>query len=89
MPTEALARNALQDLNLQDEDLSDEYDFMDDVADGDRVSRRGPEGAQDPKLKYMKILQDVANRDVSEILIELDDLHAVRIALPFLKRFRC
>jgi DNA replication licensing factor MCM7 len=31
----------------------------------------------DPKLKYMRMLQNVADRKVSQVLIELDDLAAV------------
>ena len=31
----------------------------------------------DPKLKYMRMLQNVADRNLSQILIDLDDLAAV------------
>ncbi|KAI9751884.1 MAG: Mcm2-7 hexameric complex component [Candelina submexicana] len=73
--TEASATNALQDLNIDEDDLSDEYDFMDD-ADGDTGTRarRTAEKTRDPKRKYMALLQDVADRYKSEITIELDDL---------------
>lgn len=51
---------------------------MDDVANG---STRRPTGRgdrrQDPKKKYMAVLQDVADRYTSEITIELDDLDIV------------
>jgi DNA replication licensing factor MCM7 len=65
----------MQDLNIDDGDLSDEYDFMDDVEDGG-TSRRRTE--REPKLKYMNILQGVANRTIPAITIELDDLDVVR-----------
>jgi DNA replication licensing factor MCM7 len=71
----------LQDLNLDEDGLSDEYDFMDD-ADGDNAAQRTRRRERHPKLKYMKVLQDVADRKQSHILIELDDLEAVRSPPP-------
>jgi len=65
---------------LEEDGLSDEYDFMDDVEDGvsgHNTRRRQQDNS--PKLKYMKILQDVADRAKDQIVIELDDLHAVRV----------
>jgi len=76
--TESSATRALEDLNIDEDHLSDEYDFMDDVANG---STRLPAGKgdrrQDPKKKYMAMLQDVADRYTSEVMIELDDLDVV------------
>ncbi|MCJ1419022.1 Mcm2-7 hexameric complex component [Xylographa parallela] len=74
--SEASATNALQSLNIEEDNLSDEYDFMDDAADGavpTRSSQRR-DRERDPKKKYMEILQRVADRQTSEICIELDDL---------------
>ncbi|KAI9747517.1 MAG: Mcm2-7 hexameric complex component [Lichina confinis] len=69
----AAATSALQDLNIADEDhLSDEYDFMDDADGAEATRRRRTRG--DPKTKYMETLQGVADRTVSEVLVELDDL---------------
>ncbi len=48
---------------------------MDDVADEDRSRRR-------PKRKYMDMLQEVANRDRQNIVVELDDLQEVRSKIP-------
>ncbi|KAJ6012156.1 hypothetical protein N7522_002511 [Penicillium canescens] len=78
--SEAAATEALEDLNIDEGRTSDEYDFMDDADEtgaNTRVSRR-----REPKLKYMQILQDVANRDKSNILIELDDLAVFEKSLP-------
>ena len=53
---------------------------MDDVEDdapGNRSRRQQHDNS--PKLKYMKILQDVADRVKDQIVIELDDLHSVTI----------
>ena len=48
-------------------------DDTDDPAPGSQRTRPS-------KLKYMNVLQDVANRTKSEILIDLNDLEAVCIA---------
>lgn len=44
----------------------------DDSSDDNGQSRR-----INPKLKYMKTLQHVADRTVTQVLIELDDIEAV------------
>ena len=72
--SEAAATEALEDLNIDGNRTSDEYDFMDDVDEGAATRRR-----KEPKLKYMQILQDLANRDASNIVIELDDLEIVSL----------
>jgi hypothetical protein len=72
--SEAAATEALEDLNIDGNRTSDEYDFMDDVDEGAGARRR-----KEPKLKYMQILQDLANRDASNIVIELDDLEIVSL----------
>ncbi|KIW82908.1 hypothetical protein Z517_02151 [Fonsecaea pedrosoi CBS 271.37] len=63
------ATEAINNLNLDGDHTSDEYDFMDDLADEDdsRTRRR-------PKRKYMEMLQEVADRERQNIVIELDDL---------------
>jgi DNA replication licensing factor MCM7 len=74
--SEAAATEALEDLNIDGDRSSDEYDFMDDV-DDEGADTRGARRRREPKLKYMQILQDIANRDASNIVIELDDLDVV------------
>ena len=76
--SEAAATSALEDLNIDEDGLSDEYDFMDDAVDGSvaRPRQRGV-GSKASKEKYMEILQRVADRKESEICIELDDLDIV------------
>lgn len=76
--SEAAATEALEDLNI-DDGTSDEYDFMDDADETNGANTRGARRHREPKLKYMQILQDIANRDKSNILIELDDLSIVSI----------
>ena len=53
---------------------------MDDEAGGARQQRSGGQTAPKSKLKYMNLLQDVADRTVSNITIELDDLDQVRMS---------
>ncbi|KAJ5281715.1 DNA replication licensing factor MCM7 [Penicillium angulare] len=79
--SEAAATEALEDLNIDGNRTSDEYDFMDD-AEEDGAATRGARRRREPKLKYMQILQDVANRDVQHILIELDDVEVFERSLP-------
>ncbi len=70
------AAEAIDGLHLDGDHTSDEYDFMDDIEDGARSNSRGR-----PKRKYMDMLQEVADRERQNILIELDDLHEVRTLL--------
>ena len=77
--TEASATSALEGLNIDEDDLSSEYDFMEDVdvqAGTSRATQR-TSNSPEPKRKYMDILQKVADRQLAEICIELDDLDAV------------
>lgn len=74
--SEDLAAEAIDNLNLDEDHTSDEYDFMDDVANGDSTTTR-----RQKKRKYRDMLQDVANRECSNILVELDDLKEVRFTL--------
>ncbi|OQE42385.1 hypothetical protein PENCOP_c004G08071 [Penicillium coprophilum] len=80
--SEAAATEALEDLNIDDGQTSDEYDFMDDVDETTGANARGARRHREPKLKYMQILQDIANRDKSNILIELDDLSIFEKSMP-------
>jgi len=59
-------------LDLNDDDLDEEYDFLDESDEEANRTRR-----INPKLKYMRMLQKVADRTESQVLINLDDLAAV------------
>ena len=74
--SDQLAADALQDLNLDEDGLSDEYDFMDDVGNGKEPRQRDGQFSQ-PRKKYMDLLQKVANRQTNQVTIELDDLDNV------------
>ncbi|OQE31975.1 hypothetical protein PENSTE_c001G05423 [Penicillium steckii] len=80
--SEAAATEAMEDLNIDGNRTSDEYDFMDDVDDGEGAQTRGARRRREPKLKYMQILQDVSNRDSANVIIELDDLDVYEKSLP-------
>ena len=67
---------AVQDLNIDGDGTSDEYDFMDDVAGG-KDARRPNGQHKEARTKYMDMLQKVADRDLDEVTIELDDLDNV------------
>lgn len=77
--SEMAATEAMEELNIDGGGTSDEYDFMDDVEDEGRQTR-GTRRHREPKLKYMQVLQDIANREKSHILVELDDLEVVGIS---------
>jgi DNA replication licensing factor MCM7 len=69
------AAEQLEGLNLNGEGDGDEYDMVDDSDDpapGDAQRRHN-------KLKYMQLLQGVADRTQTEILIDLNDLEAVSL----------
>jgi len=74
--SEQLAADALQDLNIDEDGLSDEYDFMDDVTNEKERRRRTGHGTG-ARRKYMDMLQKVADRETSQITVELDDLDNV------------
>lgn len=66
------------DMNIDEDDFSDEYDFMDDEEEeGHDTRRQARTQAKTPKLKYMDLLQKVADRYEDEITIDLDDLAKV------------
>jgi DNA replication licensing factor MCM7 len=65
-------------MNIDEDDFSDEYDFMDDDDDeGQNARREARTQAKTPKLKYVELLQKVADRVEDEITIDLDDLAKV------------
>ncbi|KAI0017293.1 DNA replication licensing factor mcm7 [Xylariomycetidae sp. FL0641] len=67
--------HAIGQINIDEDDLSDEYDFMDDDDDEAHERRRREKAASKlPKYKYADMLQKLADRTIDEVLIELDDL---------------
>jgi DNA replication licensing factor MCM7 len=75
---EASITHALGGMNIDEDDLSDDYDFMDEDDDeGQNARRQTKAQAQVPKLKYLELLQKVSDRYEEEITIDLDDLEEV------------
>lgn len=64
-------------MNIDDDDLSDEYDFADSDEEAQNTRRAARKESSIQKLKYMDILQRIANREEDEVTIELDDLAEV------------
>lgn len=66
-------------MNIDEDDLSDEYDFMDEDDEGQDGRRKTRSQAQTktPKLKYMDLLHKIADRQEEEVTIDLDDIEAV------------
>jgi DNA replication licensing factor MCM7 len=70
--------SALDGMNIDEDDFSDEYDFMDeDDEEAQNTRRAARKEARRPKLKYMDLLQKIADRYEDEITIHLDDLAKV------------
>ncbi|CAG8976654.1 hypothetical protein HYALB_00002170 [Hymenoscyphus albidus] len=66
--------HALGGMNIDEDDLSDDYDFMDEDDEGQDERRRTRSHAKAPKLKYMDLLRKIADRQEEEITIDLDDV---------------
>ena len=65
-------------MSIDEDDFSDEYDFMDDdEEEGHNTRRQARTLAKKPKLKYAELLQQVADRYEDEITVDLDDLAEV------------
>jgi len=65
-------------MNIDEDDFSDEYDFMDDDdEEGQSARRTARKQTRQPKLKYKELLQKIADRYEEEITIDLDDLAKV------------
>ena len=79
---DAAATDAFQDLNIDGDGTSDEYDFMDDVAGG-KETRRPNGQPSEVRTKYMDMLQKVADRQLDQVTIELDDLDNVSLSWSY------
>ncbi|KAI5866553.1 DNA replication licensing factor mcm7 [Durotheca rogersii] len=66
--------HAIGQINIYEDDLSDEYDFMDQDDEAHEQRRREKASSKLPKHKYADIMQKLADRATDEVLIELDDL---------------
>lgn len=69
--------HALGGMNIEEEDLDDEYDFMDEDNEDEERRRQERADRKKPYHKYKDLMQQLANRDIDEVLIELDDIAQV------------
>lgn len=69
-------RTARRDLVEDDDEEAEEDDLADDVADLD-VDDDDEDGPPRSKAKYMKVLRRVANRQTTEVIVDLADLRKV------------
>ncbi|KAK4192780.1 DNA replication licensing factor mcm7 [Podospora australis] len=65
---------ALGNINIEEDDLSDDYDFMDEDDEQQQQRRRDQARRKQPHHKYRDMLQNLADRKTNEAVIELDDL---------------
>lgn len=71
--------HAIGQISINEDDLSDdEYDFMDEDDNAQQQRRRQKAARQQPKHKYAEMMQQLANREVDEVLVDLDDIVTVR-----------
>ncbi len=68
---------AMGNVTIDEDDLSDEYDFMDEDDETGEHRRQQKEQRRSPQHKYKQFLQELANRTADEIVIDLDDLATV------------
>ena len=75
-PEQSLA-TAMGEITIDEDDLSDEYDFMDEDEGAAAQRQQEKERRRKPQHKYKDMLQQLANREVDEMMIDLDDLASV------------
>ncbi|CAK7202363.1 DNA replication licensing factor MCM7 [Sporothrix eucalyptigena] len=66
--------HALGNINIDDDDLSDEYEFVDETDEAAERRAREKAARRAPQYKYRNLLQKLADRKVDEVTIDLDDL---------------
>mgnify|MGYP005989425809 CR=1 FL=1 len=64
-------------ITIDEDDLSDEYDFMDEDDESGERRRQEKEARRTPQHKYRLLLQKLADRTIDELTIDLDDVAAV------------
>ncbi|KAF7544440.1 hypothetical protein G7046_g9787 [Stylonectria norvegica] len=65
---------ALGNITIDEDDLSDEYDFMDDDEQAGNQRQQDKARRRIPQNKYKDMLQQLADREIIEAAIDLDDL---------------
>lgn len=73
--TSTEAAEQLENLNLNGDGESDEYDMVDD--EDDPAPGASQRRNRHNKAKYVQMLQDIADRTRTNILVDLNDLDTV------------
>lgn len=79
-PEQTIA-TALGNITIGEDELSDEYDFMDEDEEAGEQRRSDRERRKSPQNKYKDMLQLLADRTISEATIDLDDLALVKLLI--------
>lgn len=88
-PADSLT-HALGGMDIAEDELDDEYDFMDDDNDDEELQRQERADRKKPYHKYKDLMQQLADRKIDEVLVDLDDVAQVRKgALGALKPDKC
>ncbi len=69
-PQEMMTYN-LGNVTIDDDDLSDEYDFMDEDEQAEQRRAQDKVRKRAPRHKYKDMLQDIADRKINEVVIDL------------------
>ncbi|ROW11011.1 hypothetical protein VMCG_00894 [Cytospora schulzeri] len=72
-PADSLT-HALGGMDIAEDALDDEYDFMDDDNDEEELHRQERADRKKPYHKYKDLMQQLANRKIDEVLVDLDDV---------------
>lgn len=64
-------------ITIDEDELSDEDDFMDGDEQAEARRRQAKAQRRAPHHKYADMLQELANRTIGEVSIDLDDLATV------------
>jgi DNA replication licensing factor MCM7 len=72
---------ALGDITIGEDELEDEYDFMDDDEQANDRRREEREQRRQPRHIYKEMLQKLANRVQDTVVIDLDDLATVCLSI--------
>lgn len=74
--SESSATEAIEDLRIH---ADDDVDGDDAMEDDDEYGQQTTGRKREPKLKYMQVLQEAADRARNNVIIELDDLNTVSL----------
>lgn len=88
-PADSLT-HALGGMDIAEDELDDEYDFMDDDNEEEELQQQERADRKKPYHKYKDLMQQLANRKIDEVLVDLDDVNQVhKCAFGGLKPDNC